>query len=113
MLALLGKTGVIDDPCHHWSLFLHGGQHLSAHLLQHGLIAPWSLGYHMMQTLTHWLHISGIQTGGHRLDALALPGQQQAHAVILQRRMPVQMFRGLRQAFHIRRETLLLWAWRR
>ena len=32
MLPLLGKTRIIHNPRHHWTVFLHGGQHIPPHL---------------------------------------------------------------------------------
>src|SRR5215831_16290773 len=46
------------------------------------------------------------------LDALALTGEQQTLAIVLQRRVPVFVPRGARQAVDICREASLLWAWR-
>jgi hypothetical protein len=46
-------------------------------------------------------------------DALAFPGQQQPSTVVLQRRVPIGMPRGVSQALDICREAPLLWAWRR
>jgi hypothetical protein len=66
----------------------------------------------MVQALAHSLDILRIQTGRHRLDALAFSGQQQSLAVALQRCLPVFVPRGGRQAFYICREASLLWAWR-
>jgi hypothetical protein len=66
----------------------------------------------MVQRLAHRLNVPGIKAGSHRLYTLALTGQQQSLAVVLQRRMPVFVPRGVRQAFHICREALLSWAWR-
>jgi hypothetical protein len=43
---------------------------------------------------------------------LALPVQQKARAVVLQRNMPIGVPRGVCQALYICREAPLLWAWR-
>jgi hypothetical protein len=66
----------------------------------------------MMQGLARPLGVMGIQASCHWLDALALTGQQQTLAIVLQRRVPVFVPRGLRQALNICREAFLLWAWR-
>jgi hypothetical protein len=112
MLALLRKACVIDNPGHHGSVFLHRRHYLVSHLLEQLFIAPRGFGYQMMEGLPHPLHVGRIQTRSHRLDAFAFARQQQAFAVILQRRVPVLVPRGFRQAFHVCREALLLWAWR-
>ena len=67
----------------------------------------------MMQGLARPLGVMGIQASCHWLDALAIPGQQQPLAIVLQRRLSVFVPRGARQAFYICREAFLLWAWRR
>src|SRR3954451_2283890 len=112
MTSFFRKPGVIDDPCHHRTVLLHCRQYLTTHLFQHHFIVPGCIRYQMMQGLMHSANIVRSQQRSHRLNALALTWQQQAHAVILQRNLPVTVSRGTRQALHIRRETLLLWAWR-
>src|SRR5574341_2362136 len=66
----------------------------------------------MMQGLVGAPHIVRSQSRRHRLHALALARQQQSGAVLFQRYMTVRMSHGFRQAIHICREALLLWAWR-
>jgi hypothetical protein len=112
MLSFLRKSGVIHDPGDHRPALLHGGQHTLAHLLQHDFVTPRCFRHQMMQGLTGPLGVMGIQPSCHWLDALALPGQQQTLAIVLQRRVPVFMPRGARQAVDIYREASLLWAWR-
>jgi hypothetical protein len=67
----------------------------------------------MMERLTNGLDVGRIDASGHRLDALALTGQQETLAVVLQRDLPILVPRSSRQAIHVCREALLLWAWRR
>ena len=95
-----------------FSMLLHRGQDLVAHLIQHCLVAPGCFGDQMMQRLAHGLGAGRIQTRCHRFDALAFARKEQSFAVVFQRLLPVLVPRGLRQAFHVRREALLLWAWR-
>ena len=84
-----------------------------AYFIQQCLVTPGRLGDQMVQRLARRLNIARIESRRHRLNALTLTGQQQALTVILQRRMPVFVPRGVRQAIHICREAFLLWAWRR
>jgi len=112
MRAFLRKAGIIHDPGHHGPLLPHRWQHLIAHCLEQGFLAPGRLGHPMVQALAHWLDVLRVQTGRHRLNALALPGQQQSLAVVLQRCVPVFVPRGVGQALDICREASLLWAWR-
>ena len=86
---------------------------MAAHFIEQGFVTPGSLGDQMVQGLTNRLNVVRIQAGRHRLNALAVPGQQQSLAVILQRCVPVFVPRGIRQALYIGREAFLLWAWRR
>jgi len=56
-------------------------------------------------------HVVRSQPCRHRLDTLALAPQQQALAIVSQRRVPVRIFRSFRQALHVGRKTLLLPSW--
>jgi hypothetical protein len=112
MLAFLGKPRVIHDPGHHRSLLLHGRQDLLAHVIEQCLVAPGSLGHQMVQRLALSLHATWIESCRHRLDAFPFAGLQQTLAIVLQRRVPIFVPRGARQAVHISREAFLLWAWR-
>jgi hypothetical protein len=94
-------------------LLAHRGQYLAAHLTEHRFITPGRLGHQMMERLTNGLDVGRIDASGHRLDALALTGQQETLAVVLQRDLPILVPRSSRQAIPICREALLLWAWRR
>jgi hypothetical protein len=94
-------------------MFLHRGQHFPSYLRQHFLVVPGRIRYQVVQRLVHATHIVWGQPCGHRLDAFALARQQQTHAVVLQRRMPISMPCGFRQALNICRKASLLWAWRR
>jgi hypothetical protein len=81
MLALLGKAAVIDDPVRHRPMPLERRQHLCPHCGQQRRIVPLGLRHHMVQRLVFGLYMRRIEPGGHRLDALALAGQQQTGAV--------------------------------
>ena len=59
----------------------------------------------------HPSHVVWRQAGGHRLYTLALAGQQQAGAVILQRNDSVSMPCGFGQALDICRKAPFLRAW--
>ena len=67
---------------------------------------------HSFQVTCLCLDITGIEPCRHRRDALTLAGQQQTLAIILNRCVSVFVPRAGRQALHICREALLLWAWR-
>jgi hypothetical protein len=112
MPALLRETSVIYDPCHYRDMLLHRRQHRLSYLRQHLLVIPWRIRDQMMQRLVQTSNVVRSQTCGHRLDALALPVQQKARAVVLQRNMPIGVPRGVCQALYICREAPLLWAWR-
>src|SRR3982750_928143 len=60
----------------------------------------------------HPPHVVWRQTCRHRLHALAFSRQQQSRTIHLQWHCPIGVPRSLRQAIHICREALLLWAWR-
>jgi len=48
MLPLLGKTGIVHNPRHHRTVFLHGWQHFVPHLRQHLFVAPRRVGHKVM-----------------------------------------------------------------
>jgi hypothetical protein len=83
MRALLGKAAVVDDPVRHRSMPLDRRQHLCPHRGQHRRIVPLGLRHHVVQRLVLGLHMRGVKPCCHRLDALALTGQQQAGAISL------------------------------
>jgi hypothetical protein len=85
---------------------------MAAHFIEQRFVAPGRLCHQMVQGLAHRLGVLRIQAARHRLNALALTGQQQSLAVILQRGVPVLVTRGVRQALYVCREAFLLWAWR-
>ena len=60
-------------------------QHLRPHRGQDRRIVPVRLCHHVVQRLMFGLHMGGVEPRRHRLDALALTGQQQAGAVGLRR----------------------------
>ena len=105
------RVAVFPFGSHHGAVFPHGWQHLPQHLRQHLLVISGRVGHQVMQRLMHAANIVGRQARRHRLDALALPRNLQPGAVVLQRCVPVSMPHGVRQAVHICREALLLWAW--
>ena len=59
MLSLLGKPGVVHNPRHYRTVFLHGWQHLPPHLGQHLLVAPGRIGHQVMERLVHAANIVG------------------------------------------------------
>ena len=58
---------------------------------EHGRIIPLGLRDHVVHRLVLGLHAARLDPGGHRLDALALAGQEQAGRVGPQRRAPVRV----------------------
>ena len=66
----------------------------------------------MMERLMHAPHIGSAQPSGHRFDALAFAGQQEAGAIVLQWNLTIGMPCGFSQALNICRKALFLWAWR-
>ena len=57
-----------------------------------------------MQRLMRRLHATGRNPRRHRLDALALPRQQQPGAIGLQRRLPIGVTERRRQGLDISRK---------
>ena len=78
---MLGEAGVIDNPVQHRPVPLDRRQHLRPHRGQDRCIVPRRLGHHVVQRLMFGLHMGGVEPRCHRLDALALAGQQQAGAI--------------------------------
>ena len=80
--ALLRKAGVIDDPGGDRALSPQGGQHLLADRGQHRRVAPRRRCNKVVQRLVQAGHVGWVEARRHRLNALALAGQQQAGAVV-------------------------------
>jgi hypothetical protein len=49
MPALLGKTGIVNDPRYELSVLPYGWQHLTARLIQQCLVTPGRLGHQVVQ----------------------------------------------------------------
>src|SRR5215831_2853983 len=112
LMPLLGKSGVIYYPCHHWVTPQHGWDHKIQTAIQHWFVTPWGIGNHMMQRLMHPSYVVCTESGGHRFNAFAFARQQQTRTVILQRNVAIGMPCGFCQALNICRKALFLWAWR-
>ena len=82
VLTLLGKSGVIDDPGGDRALSPQGGQHRLADRGQHRRVAPRRRCNKVVQRLVQAGHVGWVEARRHRLNALALAGQQQAGAVV-------------------------------
>ena len=82
-------------------------QHARADNVQDGFIAPFRLGDEVMQRLMGRLNALRSDAGGHRLDTLALAGQQQPRAVGVHRFAPIGMAEHARNRFHIPRKPTL------
>jgi len=85
MLAFLGYAGVVDDQRPDRTVLLNDGQHPGAYRREHSVVRPVGLGYEMMQRLMRSLYPSGLHARSHRLDALAIAGQQKPRAIRLER----------------------------
>ena len=81
MRALLGNAGVVDDQRADRAVPLDDRQHAGAHRGEHRVIRPVGLGYEVMQRLMRRLHPPRLHPRRHRLDALAIAGQQQSRTV--------------------------------
>jgi len=88
---MLGESGVIHDHRFDRAKRLDLRQHHLAYFGQHGLVRPRGVGNEMQQRLVFGRSTGGCGQRGHRLDALALAGQQQPGAVVVQRFHPVGM----------------------
>jgi hypothetical protein len=107
------KTRVIHNPGNNGTVAPHSRQDSRADFGQQDFVAPGRIGHHMMTRLVHPPDIRGRQACRHRLDTLALAGQQQPRAVRLQWFDPLGMARGMRQARKLCRQSPPLWAWLR
>ena len=74
-----------------------GRQHLLADGGEHRRIAPRRGGDEVVQGLVQAGHLGWLETRRHRLDALALAGQQQARAIADEPRLAVGMAEHRRQ----------------
>src|ERR1017187_923135 len=79
---LLGKAGVVDDPCFDRPVTLDLRQHHLAYLGQHLLVRPRGVADKMQERLVLRRRPLGRRHRRHRLDALALARQHQANAII-------------------------------
>jgi hypothetical protein len=91
MLALFGEPGVIDDRGLDRAERFDLWQRHLAHFAQHSLIGPRGDGDKMQQRLVFRSRGGWRGKGGHWLDALALAGQQQPGAVVVQRHHAIGM----------------------
>jgi hypothetical protein len=105
VLALLGKAAVVDDPVRHRSMPLDRRQHLRPHRRQQHRIVPVRLRHHVVQRLVFGLHMRRVEPCRHRLDALALAGQQQAGAAGPRRGGPPHMSQPPGDRIQIRRQS--------
>ena len=107
MNPLLGKARVIDNPRLDRAM-AHDRRHDQlAHLAQYRFVRPRSLTHKMQKRLVLGRDPRGRHHGGHRLDTLALAGQQQARAIIPQRQSSIRMPNHPAQQFDIRHKTRL------
>ena len=102
MLTLLGKSGVIHDPCQNRPLNLHLRQGIIPNRPHHRVITPRCLGHKVMQGLVFGTHLARSKLCRHGFDTFALNRQQQARAVSPERFHPVGMTQRSGQLFRIR-----------
>jgi hypothetical protein len=79
----------------------HGRQHPGAGHAQDRRGLPRGVGDEMVHRLMPRSDVAGIDSGGHGLDALALPRQAQAGDVGAQRLMTVSVAQGRGQVGHV------------
>ena len=85
VLALLRDACVVHDPSRHRAVPLHLLQDVVAGHPQDRFVVPGRIGHEVVHGLMPRAHMPRIHTSGHRLDALALAGQAQAHEIPSQR----------------------------
>jgi hypothetical protein len=105
MLPWFGKTRIIHNPRHHRIVFLHAWKHIPSNLGQHLFIVPGRVRHQVMERLMRATNIVGSQARSHRLNTLALSGQYQSLAVVLQGSVPIGVPHGIGQALYICRES--------
>src|SRR5689334_1011453 len=81
VLALLGKTRVVDDPRRNGAVHLNIRDRLCTNALHYGLVRPISLADKMQQRLVLCCRSRRRRQCCYGLDALALRRQQQARAI--------------------------------
>jgi hypothetical protein len=72
---------------------------------EHGGVVPRGVR-DVMHRLVARAHMAGIDPGGHRLDALAIPGQTQPGDIGAQRPMPILVPEGVGKTLNIRVKPL-------
>jgi hypothetical protein len=96
---------LLANPVQHRPMPLDRRQHLGPHRGQNRRIVPVRLGHDVVQRLMFGLHMGGVEPHRHRLDALALTGQQQAGAVGLRRGRPARMPQHTGNCIQISRQS--------
>jgi hypothetical protein len=105
MIALLGKSGVINNPEAPLAQ-VHVGNDPLGYQTQHLLITPLSLGHKVMHCLMPGAGVQRINTRCHGLHALARERQHQPGAVSFQTCMPVRATKPSSQVCHVALEFL-------
>ena len=104
---LLGKARVVDDPCLDRVVSLDLRQHHLAHFGQDVVVQPLALADEMQQRLMLGCDPRRSRQRRHRLDALALGGHDEAHAIVAQWSNPIGMADHTRQPVDIRCKPLV------
>src|SRR6266851_9044609 len=87
----LRNSCVVHYPGRHCAMTLHLLQHVVTRYPQDRLVIPRSIGNEVMQRLMAGPNVPRVDTGGHRLDALSLSGQTEAHQIRTQRLAAVRV----------------------
>ena len=95
--ALFGHTGVVDDPGVDRPVPFDHRQHPGADGGEDGPVRPGRLGDEVMQRPMRGLDPSRLHARRHRLDTLAIPGQQETGAIRAERRHTVSVAQGRAQ----------------
>src|SRR5215472_3996822 len=105
MLSLFGKARVINDPRLDRSVPGHLRHHHLTHLPKDLSVRPAPLADEMQQRLVLSRNALRCRDRRHRLHALALRRQQQAHAIGLERSHPIRVTNNARYFLDISRKT--------
>jgi hypothetical protein len=107
MTAFLGKAGVVDDPGFDRAAAFDNRQGQLLYPAENPLVRPRRVGNKMQQRLVLGRDPGRCRYRRDRLDALAVPRQQQAQAVIAQWLYPIRVPDHLGERLDIGREPFL------
>jgi hypothetical protein len=107
MMAFLRKAGVVDDPGFDRAAAFDDRQGQFLYPAKNPLVRPRRIGEEMQQRLVLGRDPGRRRHRRDRLDALTLSRQQQAQAIIAQRRRPIRVPNHLGERLDIGREPFL------